>query len=335
MGGCDFFAMAISCSSVLIAATILSFAHAQTCDSTLNGWPNTNRPAYCCPYAGDGTGVTNVTRKCRKIEPYKDGYGAGAAPWYIEDLPTTTTPNPCYWSNLAGQTPDTQSQWNAPAKNFFVTIGPNSKPSSANTQHVLPTSGSLAPAYYAQVRDPDTNYNPGYRECAVAQEYYEAFNTALKRYNCEEQYSHWNCDDCRKAYARWAVAMALPACALTSADTESGASCTAIKPCVRICNEVVQKCPVTLGFTCPTDNRDYSTSDYCTTLNAAQTSFSTGTFTSPTSSPTTQLMTAASSQSLTFKTDCCNPMGLQNSAFGCGASFSLSLLCALTAWKLH
>merc|ERR1711968_94892 len=82
--------------------------------------------------------------------------------------------------------------------------------------------------------------------------YYTAFNKALSRYNCEEQYSHWNCDDCRKAYARWACAMTMPQCEPTS--------CASVKPCVRVCNEVVQKCPVTLGFTCPDDNRDYSES---------------------------------------------------------------------------
>jgi len=311
--------------SVLIAATFLSLAHAQTCDSTLAGWPNTNRPAYCCPYAGDGTAVTNTTRKCQKIVPYKDGLGSGSAPWHIEDLPTTTAPNPCYWSNLAGQTPDTQTQWNAPHKNFMVTMGPNTKPSVDNTLHVLPVVPS--PAYYAQVRDPDTNYNHGYRECSVAQEYYTSFNTALKRYNCEEQYSHWNCDDCRKAYARWAVAMALPACALKSGDSAGGSTCTAVKPCIRICNEVVQKCPVTLGFTCPTDNRDYSTAEYCDTLSAAETSF--------TSVTPTSLTAATGTQSLSFTTACCNPMGLQNSAYARGASLSLSLLCIFAAWMSY
>jgi len=77
---------------------------------------------------------------------------------------------------------------------------------------------------------------------------------ALSRYNCEEQYSHWNCADCRKAYARWACAMTMPACT-TSPCTAGGKA-----PCVRVCNEVVQKCPVTLGFSCPDDNRDYKSS---------------------------------------------------------------------------
>merc|ERR1712178_602482 len=71
-------------------------------------------------------------------------------------------------------------------------------------------------------------------------------------------YSHWNCDDCRKAYARWACAMTMPACDAGGA-VNSGV-CNEMKPCVRICNEVVQKCPVTLGFTCPDDNRDYAES---------------------------------------------------------------------------
>ena len=75
---------------------------------------------------------------------------------------------------------------------------------------------------------------------------------ALSRYNCEEQYSHWNCADCRKAYARWACAMTMPAC--------TASPCAVKKPCVRVCNEVVQKCPVTLGFSYPDDNRDYKAS---------------------------------------------------------------------------
>merc|ERR1712159_498555 len=87
---------------------------------------------------------------------------------------------------------------------------------------------------------------------ANARSYWIAFNVALSRYNCEEQYSHWNCDDCRKAYARWACAMTMPQCEPTS--------CASVKPCVRVCNEVVQKCPVTLGFTCPDDNRGYGDS---------------------------------------------------------------------------
>merc|ERR1719389_1640546 len=88
----------------------------------------------------------------------------------------------------------------------------------------------------------------------TAATYYQEFNVALSRYNCEEQYSHWNCDDCRKAYARWACMMTFPACTQTP--------CAMTKPCSNVCYEVVRKCPVTLGFTCPDpqDTREYTQS---------------------------------------------------------------------------
>merc|ERR1712196_95735 len=112
------------------AAAVVTFAvvpllfdvltSAQTCDSTLSGWPNTNRPAYCCPNAGDGTTATNTTRFCRKILPYNTN--PAPTPYvHISDIVTTTTPNPCYWTNLAGQTPDTETVWNSAYKNFFTT----------------------------------------------------------------------------------------------------------------------------------------------------------------------------------------------------------------------
>merc|ERR1712139_399433 len=110
------------------------------------------------------------------------------------------------------------------------------------------TSSNIGTTYYAMVANM-SHIDAGAKKAA---EYYKAFNVALSRYNCEEQYSHWNCDDCRKAYARWACAMTMPACTTSP--------CGSTKPCVRVCNEVVQKCPVTLGFTCPEDNRDYSES---------------------------------------------------------------------------
>merc|ERR1712159_78248 len=323
----------VSLLRVVCAVLVLDRTRAQTCDSTLSGWPHTNRPAYCCPYAGDGTSTTNTTRKCRKIDPYNPN-AAPTPPYYISDIPTTTTPNPCYWTNLAGQTPDTQTVWNSPFKNFFVTIGSYSKPSSTNSDHQLPSGSNYAPAYYAQVRDPDgstsngdtqNTYKYGVAECLVAQEYYNSFLSALNRYNCEEQYSHWNCYDCRKAYARWAAAMALPACALTSSDTAGGASCTAIKPCVRVCNEVVQKCPVTLGFTCPGDNRDYSDADYCETLNALETESPK----TPLDSSTNEYYSASTTTStVSFTTSCCNPMGLQNNAPGLSPGHVLMAVCA-------
>ena len=77
----------------------------------------------------------------------------------------------------------------------------------------------------------------------------------LSRYNCEEQYSHWNCDDCRKAYARWISAIMLPAC--------TSSPCGMVKPYASVCYQVIQKCPIIMVFTCPdvaVDDRDYTLS---------------------------------------------------------------------------
>merc|ERR1711998_147551 len=152
----------------------------------------------------------------------------------------------CYWTNLAGQTPDSNQYQNSPYSNAFTCV-PSDNP--ANTECSSGGTATAANDYYALV---DHVSNGSNIAADTAKGYYQAFNVALSRYNCEEQYSHWNCDDCRKAYARWACAMTYPAC--------EASPCEAKKPCVRVCNEVVQKCPVTLGFTCPDDNRDYSES---------------------------------------------------------------------------
>jgi len=149
----------------------------------------------------------------------------------------------CVWTNLAGQTEDISKQWNSPWINNFA-CGKD----DCNVANATSISSNVGTVYYGMVSNL-SDISAGAKKAA---EYYAAFNVALSRYNCEEQYSHWNCDDCRKAYARWACAMTMPACSHTP--------CGTTKPCVRICNEVVQKCPVTLGFTCPDDNRDYSSS---------------------------------------------------------------------------
>jgi len=157
----------------------------------------------------------------------------------------------CVWINLAGQTPDSNAINNAPNINNFACGGTKGDCNFANTEAAKASAAVTgASAYYGMVKGLNgANFTEG---ATTASSYYKSFNVALSRYNCEEQYSHWNCDDCRKAYARWACAMTMPAC--------TSAPCGEQKPCVRVCNEVVQKCPVTLGFTCPDDNRDYSES---------------------------------------------------------------------------
>merc|ERR1711977_599468 len=184
---------------------------------------------YSCASTSCTKTVNGVTKMCMKITP---------ANIFVNG--TTPATGACMWTNLARQTPDATATWNAPNVNNFASVYDK-------------TTGTKD--YYGFV---ETN---GTKEAKQANDYWVAFNKALSRYNCEEQYSHWNCDDCRKAYARWACAMTIPQC--TESASKSGGTCAtsaSIKPCVRVCNEVVQRCPVTLGFTCPDDNRDYGDS---------------------------------------------------------------------------
>jgi len=155
----------------------------------------------------------------------------------------------CMYTNLAGQTPDSNAVFNSPYINNFACAD-----DSCNYNNTADISGAAFGSYYALVSNTSA---PGVAESETAAGYFSSFNKALSRYNCEEQYSHWNCDDCRKAYMRWACAVTLVGC------TQSP-SCASKQPCLRVCNEVVQKCPVTLAFTCPTEtgsSQDYADSD--------------------------------------------------------------------------
>eukprot|EP00658_Telonema_sp_P-2_P064413 TRINITY_DN5338_c0_g1_i3.p1 TRINITY_DN5338_c0_g1~~TRINITY_DN5338_c0_g1_i3.p1 ORF type:complete len:170 (+),score=41.07 TRINITY_DN5338_c0_g1_i3:104-613(+) len=157
---------------------------------------------------------------------------------------------------------------------------------------------------------------------------YKEFNKALSKYNCDTDYSHWTCNDCRKAYARWAAAIALPACAI-SAD----ASCTAIKPCVRLCNEVVQKCPITLGFRCPEGGKGGQRADYSSRGTGYCQTFKHDELTGPTplsDGSSNYYTTATSSSTVSFTTDCCNSMGLQSGTTGLGLSLVVLTLCLLS-----
>jgi len=176
---------------------------------------------------------------------------------------TADLPNVCVYQNSAGQTPDGNAQYNTPYYNSFVCGGDSGDCNFATVADITSdtsaatTAGAPTPYYgWVQHLGGSPNITAG---AAQARDYWKAFNVALSRYNCEEQYSHWNCDDCRKAYARWACAMTMPACDPYS-GSNSVAGCADTRPCVRVCNEVVQKCPVTLGFTCPDDNCDYADS---------------------------------------------------------------------------
>jgi len=187
----------------------------------------------------------------------------------------------CLWANTYGQTPDTNEAFNAPWVNNLACGNANGRcnfnsqaaindntysQSSADTSGTTADYAVSANTYYGVV----SNISDADRAApaTTAQGYWTAFNQALSRYNCEEQYSHWNCDDCRKAYARWACAITYPQCDPTT--------CTTIKPWEYVCYQVVQKCPVTLGFTCPlveNDDRDYTSSggNYMGLVNGAET----------------------------------------------------------------
>merc|ERR1712072_474358 len=157
----------------------------------------------------------------------------------------------CVWANLKGQTPDINVFHNYPTVNNFactVSSAPTNKKSDARCSKATAVSAwsSGGEPYKALVQ------SNGKAEATLAVGYYQQFNVALSSYNCEEQYSHWNCDDCRKAYARWVCAQVMPAC--------TSSPCGETKPCMSLCADVVRKCPVTMGFTCPFDDSDYKPS---------------------------------------------------------------------------
>merc|ERR1712072_841134 len=116
----------------------------------------------------------------------------------------------CHWTNLVQQTGEFRASDNYDYKNTFPCVGPWCLPSSSYKTNEIPNAA--VPAYYAQIATAST----GATECASADSNYKEFNKALSKYNCENTYSHWTCNDCRKAYARWSAAIALPACAIAS-----------------------------------------------------------------------------------------------------------------------
>merc|ERR1711988_334147 len=213
-----------------------------------------------------GTGACDKSQSATTVaasgccQPTPGYYCVEIQPTYFNNATTdgTTTgtavsiaDNYCMWNNLAGQTPDSTQAYNTGLNDFLCADD------SCNGADVATIQSSTSSYYAAYIPASHFGSETSIMNGTVtASTYYANFNVALSRYNCEEQYSHWNCDDCRKAYARWACAMTMPQCYYSTAQ----GGCMTIKPHVRVCNEVVQKCPVTLGFTCPDDNRDYTDS---------------------------------------------------------------------------
>jgi len=170
---------------------------------------------------------------------------------------STTNTSAVIWTNLAGQTPDTLATFNYPYYNNFACAGINGDCVTTNFSGdpALFNGTSGTSQYYGVVASMNQTETPIGTAAKQAMTYYKAFNVVLSRYNCEEQYSHWNCDDCRKAYARWISAIMLPAC--------TSSPCGMVKPYASVCYQVIQKCPIIMGFTCPdvaVDDRDYTLS---------------------------------------------------------------------------
>lgn len=118
----------------------------------------------------------------------------------------------------------------------------------------------------------------GKAEVEAAAEMFNKFLEALSRYDCDSSYTAktayawWNCDDCRKAYAAWLCSQYLVKCTPQPDNRELPnpdgiASCHQVRPCISVCNNVVRKCPVSIGFTCPDYYKDYEDNDgFCNTM---------------------------------------------------------------------
>jgi len=190
--------------------------------------------------------------------------------------------NPCYWKNHVKQTDESTENWrkdarfqlqNAPYNSLFTCTF-----SSTQTCAVCPSeyntgSYSLGTSCTGQQSISDTGYyavvkvtgvsaeDYGKAEIQEAASMFEKFLTALNRYDCDSSFVHrtaysaWNCEDCRKAYAAWLCSQFMTKCTINNGISTS---CTQVRPCLSVCNNVVQKCPVSLGFLCPDYEGDYN-----------------------------------------------------------------------------
>ncbi|KAK9729292.1 centractin- actin- protein of the dynactin complex [Basidiobolus ranarum] len=127
---------------------------------------------------------------------------------------------------------------------------------------------------------------------AFANERYQSFEDALKRFDCSTVYSPLRtCDDCRKAYKTWICAITIPRCAT---GTPPGGEAPGLQfrndnptysvgpftlndtnafmeylPCLDLCWDVVRSCPAFFQFSCPSkdpSNVDYGVTPNCNTL---------------------------------------------------------------------
>ncbi|ORX95021.1 hypothetical protein K493DRAFT_372866 [Basidiobolus meristosporus CBS 931.73] len=123
----------------------------------------------------------------------------------------------------------------------------------------------------------------------LANDRYQQFEDALKRFDCTTIYSPVRtCDDCRKAYKNWICATSIPRCAvgaLANVDNpgiklrdsnpldpvgpftlHNTNAFSEYLPCLDLCWEVVRNCPIYFQFSCPDpgpSNVDYAAAPYC------------------------------------------------------------------------
>jgi len=182
--------------------------------------------------------------------------------------------SPCLWQNIQDKSRgdryriygiDTKeaSADSYPYWNLF-TCDPSIRSCSlCNTSNCPAAAPSSVPdtGYHATVDT--TGLTPamyGRTEGLKAAEYFQAFEKALRRYDCdssyrpEAAYSYWNCDDCRKAYARWVCSQAVRSCDPTNGATQN--------PCIQICHDVMVRCPISLDFRCPENFSPHVANDY-------------------------------------------------------------------------
>ncbi len=76
--------------------------------------------------------------------------------------------------------------------------------------------------------------------------YNEAVKGIIGRYDCRGFYPYHTCAHCLYAYRSWVCAVTLPmACATEDGLVER------LRMCDHVCLEVIRKCPIELGFSCP------------------------------------------------------------------------------------
>ena len=91
------------------------------------------------------------------------------------------------------------------------------------------------------------------RADALAQQWTQALQELLQRFNCRDFYPYYSCQPCLEAYQQWACVTLFPKC-LGNVDPSS-----VDPPCLAMCTEVMRVCPTQVEFQCPVSSAEYST----------------------------------------------------------------------------